>query len=429
MQHAAQRHRGAWLVWSVAAIFYLYEYIQRVIPGSIVAELRHAFDLSATGVGNLAAYYFYAYALLQLPVGIMADRFGPKRPMFLGCILCVLGSALFGHAGTLTVAEISRFIIGAGSAFAYLCCLRLCVNWFHSRYFSMACGLVGVVGMLGAFAGLNSIMYALQYLSWRMLLQIITVLGVINVIAIALWVHDCPARMMQSDAPSPMVKAIHVGMVLTALRTPQLWLSGMYCGLMYAIYDGVADLWGINYLRMTYHLNKLQAAEVNSLLFLGGMVGSVVLGRIANVYGRRKVILAGASILAIGCSMILTICPGLSVWSVGICFFLLGATAAAYVISMTLAKESMPASMSGTTMGFVNTLLVIIGASSEPLMGYLMDWFRQHRLVGVHDMSHYLNYTQADFHFAFLLLPVIACLSLCVIWPMKESHGRQKREQ
>ena len=408
----------AWLIWGIASFFYLYEYIQRVIPGTVVDELMNSFSANATDISNMAAFYFYSYALLQLPVGVLADYFGPKRPLFWACFLCVAGCFAFSQSDTLMAAKASRFLIGAGSAFAYLCCLRLSVNWFPVERFSLVCGLVGVVGMLGAFASVTTLTLLLKTIDWRTLLVWISIIGLINAALIWFFVKDFPGKIMPK--PKRHSSSLSVASILTALRTPQIWLSGLYCGMVYTIFDAVGDLWGINYLTTTYKLSKMHAAEINSLIFLGGMVGSVLLGKVAQHYHQRKPLLLLTALLGLLTSSLLVLNHHLPIWSVIAVFFLLGCVGSGFVISMTLAKESLPLLMSGVTMGCVNTLSVCIESSTQPLLGFLLDWHHAPSSTSTH-----MVYNAASYNFAFTLLPCLCLLGMLVTLLMRESRGQQ----
>ena len=108
-----------WLVWGSAALFFLYEYLQRVAPSVMVDDLMRAFAIEGAGVGELGAFYYYAYAILQIPVGVLADRYGPRRPLVLAALLCVVGSVLFAMAHGFASAALGRLLIGTGSDFHF----------------------------------------------------------------------------------------------------------------------------------------------------------------------------------------------------------------------------------------------------------------------------------------------------------------------
>ena len=99
----------AWLVCGLGALYYAYEYLLRISPSAMEFALRSHFGLTATGFGILSSVYYYAYVPMQLPVGILMDRFGPRRLLTIACAICVLGTLMFANASSVGVAGAGRF--------------------------------------------------------------------------------------------------------------------------------------------------------------------------------------------------------------------------------------------------------------------------------------------------------------------------------
>jgi MFS family permease len=125
----------AWTIWLLSALFMFYKYALEVSPSVMTSTLMKTFQISGVELGNLAASYFYAYLILQIPAGLLLDRFGPRRMTTLAIAVCALGSLVFAKADTLFVASVGRFLTGAGAAFAAVNCLKLIANWFPYKHF------------------------------------------------------------------------------------------------------------------------------------------------------------------------------------------------------------------------------------------------------------------------------------------------------
>ena len=149
----------SWVVWFFAVSFYFYEFMIQVSPGVMAQDLMHDFGIRATGLGNLSAYYFYSYASMQLVVGVLLDSWGPRKLLSLSSIICAVGCYLFAHADSLLQAELSRLLIGAGSACAVISSFKLSTSWFPPRYFGVMTGLTVMTGMLGAIFGEVPLLY------------------------------------------------------------------------------------------------------------------------------------------------------------------------------------------------------------------------------------------------------------------------------
>ena len=137
----------------------------------------HSLQIDAANMGTLSASYFYVYGVMQIPVGILIDNYGPKRPLIVACLLLTAGSFGFSYSHHVYMSYICRGLVGLGSAFGYLSCLKLIVNWFESQRFAFMCGLVNMVGMVGAFVGEIGLSVAMNYMTWRQLILSISYVG------------------------------------------------------------------------------------------------------------------------------------------------------------------------------------------------------------------------------------------------------------
>ena len=156
-----------WLVWSLAALFYCYGSFQRVAPSVMVDNLMIDFGVNAAVLGNLSAFYFYAYASLQLPIGIMVDYWGPRRTLVGAALLCGIGSFLFANSDTITGAYFGRFLIGAGAGFTWVGTLTLASQWLPKSRFALVSGMTLMLGMIGAVLGQAPLASAVATFGWR----------------------------------------------------------------------------------------------------------------------------------------------------------------------------------------------------------------------------------------------------------------------
>ena len=142
------------LICAIGAMFYCYEFILRIIPGALQSELSAAFGhISASTFGQLSAFYYFAYSPMQMPVGMLMDRFGPRRLLSFACMCCTLGSFMFSYSSSMLIAGSGRFLVGFGSSFAFVGVLSLAMHWLPRRYFSLVAGLITTLGMLGLVYG------------------------------------------------------------------------------------------------------------------------------------------------------------------------------------------------------------------------------------------------------------------------------------
>lgn len=410
----------AWIVFIVAVSYYLYEYIQRITPAVMVDELMKGFQVNAMMLGNLSAVYLYVYAIAQVPVGIVIDRCGPKKPLFYAALVCVAGSFIFSYTSDLSLAYVGRGLVGLGSAFGYLCCLKLVVNWFSKKSFGLMCGLINMVGMLGAVVGEILLSYFMRTTMWRNLIFNLSVVGIFVALFILFFIQDGPRGSSQHVVSKN--NKINFSELKNSLKTVCLsrhvLFSAIFVGVMYATFNMIAALWGVPYLQRMYQVTKLVATEVNTLLFLGGIVGYFLFGCLTSLYSaHHKIIMMIAVIIAIIASLLACFFAP-TIESAAVLFFILGVAAGSTTTATTVAKESMLLEISGLTMSVVNTFLVAIGALSQLLFGYILG-------RGQESVRDIMQYPVHNFTHAFLSLSCLYVVGLLAVFFIREGSHAQ----
>ncbi|RLA40466.1 MAG: MFS transporter, partial [Gammaproteobacteria bacterium] len=184
--------RLGWTIWGLAAAFYLFGFFQRVAPGVMTAELSADFALSASALGNLSAFYFYSYVAMQIPTGILADIWGPRRLLTTGAMLAGIGSLFFALSDGFIFAAVGRLLIGASVSVAFICMLKLANHWLNPKQFALASGMALVTGIIGAvFAGVPLHLLVEAY-GWRTVMGAASIFPVIIGLIIWFTVRDDP---------------------------------------------------------------------------------------------------------------------------------------------------------------------------------------------------------------------------------------------
>ncbi|MBI5273911.1 MAG: MFS transporter, partial [Chlamydiales bacterium] len=141
MSKRTSRVQIRWIIWALAAIFYFYEYLLRISPSVMIPELMQTYHVDAAAIGFMVAFYLYAYAPMQLVVGVLMDQYGAKKLLTLASIICGLGSILFGLSNHIVLAGIGRLLIGLGSAFAFVGMVFICSHLFPQHKRALVIGL------------------------------------------------------------------------------------------------------------------------------------------------------------------------------------------------------------------------------------------------------------------------------------------------
>ncbi len=190
---AKTAHFLAWILWGLSCLFLLYEYFLRTAPSVIVPELEAAFGVTAGAIGALSGFYFYVYAPMQIPVGLLMDRFGARRLLTLAAILCGLGGILFGIAPTYWVAAAGRILMGFGSAFAWVGMVYISSHWFRAERLALLIGLGNSAASVGAIIGQGPLALAVAQLGWRLAVAVVGgVAGLLIAVAMLIFLKRDP---------------------------------------------------------------------------------------------------------------------------------------------------------------------------------------------------------------------------------------------
>lgn len=401
------------LICALGAFFYCYEFVLRIIPGALQTELSKAFgDISATTFGELSALYYFAYSPLQLPVGMLMDRLGPRRLLTFACFCCAVGSWMFTVTSSMFIAGSGRFLVGFGSAFAFVGVLTLVMQWLPRRYFSLAAGLITTLGMLGLVYGEVKITHLAMALGWYHVLLSAAVVGAVLTVVIFFIVRDAPAHY----SPHRYTWSEFFSDVWQVLSSPQIWLIGLIGACLYTSLSVFGELWGKGYLEQAHHLTKMEAAETISAMFLGWAVGAPIAGYLSDKSGRRLLPLVIGALIALICISIVLYYPNLSYGWLNVLLFLYGVFSATEIIVFIMGKENSGVKLSGTVFAAVNMIVTLGGVIFQPLVGKLLDSFGD---------SHVINgehiYSVASYQLALSILPISLFLVLILAFFIKST--------
>jgi MFS family permease len=396
----------------VGATFYCYEFILRIIPGVLQTEISTALGhISATTFGQISALYYFAYSPMQMPVGMLMDRFGPRKLLILACICCTIGSWMFTLTSSLFLVGSGRFLVGFGSSFAFVGVLSLALHWLPRHYFSLVAGLMTTLGMLGLVYGEVKITQWSERIGWEQVLTFIVMVGFALSILILLVVRDGPKGHQPNKHPLP--EFFHN--VFKVLTAPQVWLIGFLGACLYTSLSVFGELWGKTYLEQAHHLTKIEAARTISAVFMGWAVGAPIAGYLSDLSGRRLYPLVLGAIFSLICISLVLYWPGLSYTSLNVLLFLYGVFSATEIIVFIMAKECCGIDLSSTVFAATNMIVTLGGVIFQPLVGKLLDVFGERGLID----GEYI-YGVVNYQIALSILPISLVLVIILAFFIKE---------
>jgi MFS family permease len=365
-----------WIIWIIGALYFFYDYINQVIPGIIGPSLEHDFQVPAAALGTLSAYYFYSYAVMQIPVGLIVDHYGPHRPLVIAAVLAAGGNLLLAQAGTFGGVEIYRLLVGFGAAFSYVGVLKLISNWFPTHRFATLAGLTNTLGMIGAIVGTRLFAGVVAQMGWRGSLVTTGILGAVLAALILLVVRDHPRQAVTwEEHPSQERGLAKVWNDLKhVLGLSQFWIVGVYITTMNITFTAVGAVWGPSRIQEIYGINEIKAAGVVSMLFMGGIFGAIFFGSFSDRLRRRKLPMLIASVSALLVMALLLYGPKLPLAGAYVMMFLQGFACNGLILGYSVAHDIRPPGSAGAAEGFVNTVCAGGTAIFLPIMGWLLGF-------------------------------------------------------
>ena len=334
----------------------------------MTSELMRDFSVGGAALGSLSAFYFYTYASIQLPVGMLTDYFGPRKLMSGAALLCALASVGFGLSDSVLTASIGRALIGATVAFGFVGTMAIAGYWFKPSQYAMLAGLLQAVGMSGAIFGQAPLRHLVEGIGWRGAMYLLAIVAVLLAVLVFTLVPQRSQEQKQAGAKSNILDGLKE--VTTHFQT---WVCAIIGFGMAATMLGLGGLWGVPWLTTIKGYSTVQAAGITSMIFVGWACFSPILGWLSDRMQRRNLILQiGAVVSLLSLITIIHFTPD-STAALMTAIFLCGAGGCAMTVCFSSVKELNSPKYSSTSLGLMNMCIVGSGAVMQPLIGWLLD--------------------------------------------------------
>ena len=385
------------------------------------------FRIGATSLGNLSALYYYSYVAMQIPTGALVDSWGARRLLTSGALMTFGGTLLFGLAPSLFWADVSRLLIGAAVAVAFVSMLKLAIHWFPSRRFAMISGMALFCGMIGAVSAGVPLRALVDLFGWRAVMVGSALMSFLVALATWVFVRDDPKELgYASYAPTLAVSTENrpgpgfSKALREIFRHRNAWLLILIPSGIVGPVLAFAGLWGVPFLTTHYQLTPAKAAALTSTLLMAWAIGSPVLGALSDRLRIRKPIYAvGCLLTMIGWGILLFV-PQLPFPFLLFLLVLIGFSSGSMIVGFAFIKESVPLIYAGTVSGIGNLGVMIGPMILQPAIGWILDYYWKGEIVNgvrIYDLSAYRK--------GFLLMLAWSILAAILILFTKETHGRQ----
>ena len=409
-----------WFMWLLAAGFFFAEYFARVDPGIMVDYLMSSFKVGAAAVGGLSAYFYYPYVLMQIPVGILLDRHGPKRWLYIAAFVSSVGALTFGLAQSLCVIKLGRFLIGFGASFAFVGALKIANMWFDRSRLGLLSGLTQAAGMLGAAVGTFVFVPIVASLGWRATLYLIAAILLLFSILFFLFIKDKPDSMINDSVGVTSHESVSVSL-RRVLKNPNSCFNALYAGFLYAPTAALGELWGVSFFHHLRCVTDEFAGLMVAAIFLGWTVGAPWVGYFTDLVGRRRQLMFLSPLLSMLILLIIIYIPSLTPSLMLVLLFFYGVSNTGVALAYALAGDLHPSKFAGISVAFTNMMSIMMGALFQPLMGWILD----QQWTGT--MSHGLRiYSRQDYVHTLTILPISLILAFIMVFFIKDPAPSSK---
>ncbi|MCX4725144.1 nitrate/nitrite transporter [Streptomyces sp. NBC_01306] len=367
--------RRAVTVWSIGVAVYFVAIVFRTSLGVAGLDAADRFHIDASALSTFSILQLLVYAGMQIPVGLLVDRFGTKKVLTLGVVLFTLGQLGFAFSPTYGTALASRALLGCGDAMTFISVLRLGSRWFPARRGPMVAQLAGLVGMAGNLVSTIVISRTLHGLGWTATFAGSSLAGVLVLVVMLLFLKDHPEGFEPPPAPHPGAASVR-RQIAAAWREPGtrlgMWVhfTTQFPAMFFLL------LWGMPFLVEAEGLSRATAGELLTLIVLSNMVVGLVYGQIiARHQGAR----APIALSTVGATALLWACtlayPGdhAPMWLLLTLCTVLGACGPASMIGFDFARPANPPERQGTASGIVNMGGFIASMTTLLAVGVLLD--------------------------------------------------------
>lgn len=405
------------IIWSLATVFYFFDNLLQVSPGVMKPELSAAFNLSGAELGILSSCYAWPYGLMQIPAGLLMDKVGPRKLFSIASLLCAIGCLLFASAHNIEIAKIGRILIGTGASFAVVGCSKIASVWLPVNKFALFTGLMVSVGMFGSASGSLTVNYIIQAINWRQAMYYGAYATIFLSIAMWLIIRDFPHDNHSHNNNHHKINLWHGFKQI--ISSTQIWIASIYAGLMFVPTMSFGGLWSIPYLVEGHGLNRDLAGLLVSLIFVGWIFGGPIYGWISDHFGVRNKPMFFANIATLIVSILLIYITNLSIFMIGLLMFLLGLFSSGFILAFVVTKESNSPQLSGTAIGFINTINTFSIAGLQWIIGKTLDVVATNAIITEQGEK---IFSYHDYQIALLSIPICLVISLITLCMLKETH-------
>ena len=361
---------GRWgiIVLAAVSLTYFTENFLRSAPSALTPVLMEELGLTYAMAGLLISSYFFVYAVMQLPAGILSDRLGPKRTIIGFTVFTVLGAILFYIAQGLELLLAGQLLMGLGSSVFYINAVQIVSRWFPQDRQASAIGILSATSGLGNFAAYMGFPLAFEYLGgWRSLYLLCSLLMVAGFVANLLVLRDKP----QQEEPNPKS-----GPLWDSLKKvfKERKFYPIMAGYILICSNWVFLSWLPQFLTDVKGFGYIDVGLISSAATIMGIPGCILIGVVSDRLRRRKLpLIAFSAAAAVLLALFLALPAGMPAIVFAVVAGALGFAFSQWVLFISMVPEALPPETAGIALGLLNGIGTLGFSLLTPVYGSLVD--------------------------------------------------------
>lgn len=381
-----------YFAWLAAAAFVFFQFFLQSASTIMSEPWVVDYGLDEIELSNLSSAFFYSYIPMQIPAGILYDKFNTRKILFISAVTLSISCILFGCIHNYELSVIARFFMGLGAASGFVGLLKIIQDQFPMNRFALMFGIAESIGMIGVAAGLVLLAWFLNFYSWRSAMILCGIFAGILAIAIKLFVQDSNTVAKSSQMSFKIV----FSQLKSVLTNKQVIICSIYGFFIVSILNCFTSLWGDAFLSNAYDFSPETTSSLLSIVFIGLSIGSPFNGWFVKRFGRHKPLLIWEAALSMLLIAALILVPGIPLYALYSLFFLIGLFCSAYGPCYALVNEAVETDIQATAIATANMIIV----SSAPVLQLVVGGILESRSFG------YATTDLQNFRIALSILPI-----------------------
>lgn len=356
-------------MWMVASLFYAYQYILRVMPSIMLDDIMLRFRMDSDTVGQFSGVYYIGYSLFHIPIGVLLDRYGPRKVIPCCIFLSIVGILPIVCAEHWIWPILGRLATGIGSSAAILGVFKIIRMAYAEERFGRMLSFSVMIGLLGAIYGGTPIRYLCQILDYQIVIVVLALVGILLAL-ITYWIVP-----PMDDTRSEVKPSSPFAGIGSVLKNTKVMIICFSAGLMVGPLEGFADIWGPKFLNQVLHIEISRATFITSMIFMGMCFGAPVLNFIAEKSKSylSTIILSGLLMFAIFTLLVASLLSNTTVLAVGL--FLVGICSAYQILAIYKASTYVHENVASMTTAMANMIIMIFGYVLHSMIGGVTELF------------------------------------------------------